>query len=137
MEDKKRILKMVEEGKITSEEAIKLLEALDFSNQNNKQQSSECIEKVEVDDEFFKITPNKNGEKMLYIRVKGADGSKVKVNVPIEFIKIMGSIGNMHTSELEKHNIDINQLMNAIDKGLVGKIVEVEDGNDKVIVEIG
>lgn len=32
MEDKKRILKMVEEGKITSEEAIKLLEALETNN---------------------------------------------------------------------------------------------------------
>ncbi|MCU9813556.1 SHOCT-like domain-containing protein [Paraclostridium sp. AKS81] len=32
MEDKKRILKMVEEGKITSEDAIKLLEALETRN---------------------------------------------------------------------------------------------------------
>lgn len=127
MEDKKRILKMVEEGKITSEEAIKLLEALETSNS----------EKVDVSaEEFLNITPNPDGEKMLYVRVLSSDGSKVKVNIPLEFIKIMGGIGKMHIGELEKHNIDFDKLMDAIDKGFVGRIVEVEDGNDRVIVEI-
>ncbi|MCG4735174.1 hypothetical protein L0M92_16345, partial [Casaltella massiliensis] len=64
MEDKKRILKMVEEGKITSEEAIKLLEALETSN------SEKVDEKKDISaEEFLNITPNPDGEKMLYVRV--------------------------------------------------------------------
>lgn len=131
MEDKKRILKMVEEGKITSEEAIKLLEALETSN------NEKVDEKKDISaEEFLNITPNPDGEKMLYVRVLSSDGSKVKVNIPLEFIKIMGGIGKMHIGELEKHNIDFDKLMDAIDKGFVGRIAEVEDGNDRVIVEI-
>lgn len=131
MEDKKRILKMVEEGKITSEEAIKLLEALETSN------NEKVDEKKDISaEEFLNIIPNPDGEKMLYVRVLSSDGSKVKVNIPLELIKIMGGIGKMHIGELEKHNIDFDKLMDAIDKGFVGRIVEVEDGNDRVIVEI-
>lgn len=131
MEDKKRILKMIEEGKITSEEAIKLLEALETTTNEKVYKENTVLE-----EDFFKITPNQNGEKMLYVRVLSSDGSKVRVNIPLGFIKIMGGIGKMHVGELEKHNIDIDRLMDAIDKGFVGRIVEVEDGDDKVIVEI-
>lgn len=132
MEDKKRILKMVEEGKITAEEAIKLLEVLDSEGSCETVVKSEMVE----DDDFFDIKNDGNKGKMLFVRVKSKDGSKVKVNIPLEFIKIMGGIGSMYSDELEKHNIDIKKLMDAIDNDFVGRIVEVEDGNDKVIVEI-
>lgn len=48
----------------------------------------------------------------------------------------MGGIGSMYSNELEKYNIDIEKLMNAIDNGFVGRLVDVESGNDKVVVEI-
>lgn len=44
-------------------------------------------------EEFLNIAPNPDEEKMLYVRVLSSDGSKVKVNIPLEFIKIMGRIG--------------------------------------------
>ena len=132
MEDKKRILKMVEEGKITAEEAIKLLDVLDSNEKCDIVVQEEVIE----DDDFFDINNDGKRGKMLFVRVKSKDGSKVKVNIPLEFIKIMGGIGSMYSNELEKYNIDIAKLMDAIDNGFVGRIVEVEDGNDKVIVEI-
>ena len=129
MEDKKRILKMVEEGKLSAEEAIKLLEVLDSNEKTDNFVKDE-------DDDFFNIkNENKNG-KMLFVRVKSKDGSKVKVNVPLDLIKIVGGIGSMYGSEFEKYNIDMDKLMDAIDNGFVGRIVEVEDGNEKVIVEI-
>ncbi|MCR8747181.1 SHOCT-like domain-containing protein [Romboutsia lituseburensis] len=132
MEDKKRILKMVEEGKITAEEAIGLLDVLDT---NKKCEVVVKDEKFENDD-FFDIKNDGNRGKMLFVRVKSQDGSTVKINIPLEFIKIMGGIGSMYSDQLEKHNIDIAKLMDAIDNGFVGRIVEVEDGKDKVIVEI-
>ena len=132
MEDKKRILKMVEEGKITAEEAINLLDVLEPNEKCDTVVKAEIVE----NDDFFDIENDGQKGKMLFVRVKSKDGSKVKVNIPLEFIKIMGGIGSMYSDELEKHNIDIAKLMDAIDNGFVGRIVEVEDGNDKVIVEI-
>lgn len=133
MEDKKRILKMIEEGKITAEEAIKLLDVLDSTEKCDGIVKSEVVE----DDDFFDLKNDGKGGKILFVRVKSNDGSKVKINIPLEFIKIMGGIGSMYSNELEKYNIDIEKLMNAIDNGFVGRLVDVESGNDKVVVEIG
>ncbi|MCI9061739.1 MULTISPECIES: SHOCT-like domain-containing protein [Romboutsia] len=132
MEDKKRILKMIEEGKITAEEAIKLLDVLDSTEKCDGIVKSEVVE----DDDFFDLKNDGKGGKILFVRVKSDDGSKVKINIPLEFIKIMGGIGSMYSNELEKYNIDIEKLMNAIDNGFVGRLVDVESGNDKVVVEI-
>ena len=133
MEDKKRILKMIEEGKITAEEATKLLDVLDSNEKCDGIVKSEVVE----DDDFFDLKNDGKGGKILFVRVKSNDGSKVKINIPLEFIKIMGGIGSMYSNELEKYNIDIEKLMNAIDNGFVGRLVDVESGNDKVVVEIG
>ena len=132
MEDKKRILKMIEEGKITAEEATKLLDVLDSNEKCDGIVKSEVVE----DDDFFDLKNDGKGGKILFVRVKSNDGSKVKINIPLEFIKIMGGIGSMYSNELEKYNIDIEKLMNAIDNGFVGRLVDVESGNDNVVVEI-
>lgn len=132
MEDKKRILKMIEEGKINAEEAIKLLDVLDSTEKCDGIVKSEVVE----DDDFFDLKNDGKGGKILFVRVKSNDGSKVKINIPLEFIKIMGGIGSMYSNELEKYNIDIEKLMNAIDNGFVGRLVDVESGNDNVVVEI-
>ena len=50
---------------------------------------------------------------------------------------MVNAVGSMYSKELEKYNIDIEKLMNAIDNGFVGRLVDVESGNDKVVVEIG
>lgn len=132
MEDKKRILKMIEEGKINAEEAIKLLDVLGSTEKCDGIVKSEVVE----DDDFFDLKNDGKGGKILFVRGKSNDGSKVKINIPLEFIKIMGGIGSMYSNELEKYNIDIEKLMNAIDNGFVGRLVDVESGNDKVVVEI-
>ena len=41
MDSKERILKMLEEGKITSEEAIRLMETMDKKEKNSASDSSE------------------------------------------------------------------------------------------------
>lgn len=128
MEDKKRILKMIEEGKITAEEGIKLLDALE---NNDKKES------FEKEDEFFNLPKNNAIGKMFYVRVKSKDGERVSVNIPIEFIKILGGSASVCEDKLGKYDVDLEKIIKAIDSGFVGRIVEVdsEDG-DKIIVEI-
>lgn len=131
MEDKKRILKMIEDGIITAEEGMKLLTALDGDGKH------ESNEKYENEDEFFKLPKNNELGKMFYIRVKSHDGSKVRVNIPIDFIKIMGSSAIGCEAQLNKYDVDMEKIIKAIDSGFIGRIVEVEtEEGDKVIVEI-
>ncbi|MDU7966994.1 MAG: hypothetical protein E7J25_08990 [Paeniclostridium sordellii] len=135
MEDKKRVLKMVEEGKISAEEGLKLLEALE-SNSGEKVKVKK--QPIVDENEFFKIDKNSSKEKMIYIRVISSDGERVKVNIPIGFFKVLGSNSIMGSANLDKYNIDINSIINAVENGFEGRLVEVNsDDGDRVIIEIG
>lgn len=134
MEDRLRILKMLEEGKITSEEASKLLSAIE----GNKA-VDEKLATTEKDDDkdFFNITKTNSGVKMLYIRIISADGEKVKVTLPVEIVKLMTSLGTTNIAQLEKHNINFDLILESIEKDIVGPIVQVDtDEGDKILIEI-
>lgn len=134
MEDKLRILKMLEDGKITSEEASKLLSALE----GNKEADEKLLNTQKEDDkDFFNITKTNSGVKMLYIRIISADGEKVKVTLPVEIVKLMTSIGTTNIAQLEKHNINFDLILESIEKDIVGPIVQVDtDEGDKILIEI-
>lgn len=135
MEDKKRVLKMIEEGKISAEEGLKLLEALE-SNPGDKVKVNK--QPIVDENEFFKIDKNSSKEKMIYIRVISSNGERVKVNIPIGFFKVLGSNSIMGSANLDKYDIDINSIIDAVENGFEGRLVEVNsDDGDKVIIEIG
>ncbi|CEK35095.1 Uncharacterised protein [[Clostridium] sordellii] len=135
MEDKKRVLKMIEEGKISAEEGLKLLEALE-SNPGDKVKVNK--QPIVDENEFLKIDKNSSKEKMIYIRVISSDGERVKVNIPIGFFKVLGSNSLMGSANLDKYNIDVNSIIDAVENGFEGRLVEVNsDDGDRVIIEIG
>ncbi|CEO06992.1 Uncharacterised protein [[Clostridium] sordellii] len=135
MEDKKRVLKMIEEGKISAEEGLKLLEALE-SNPGDKVKVNK--QPIVDENEFLKIDKNSSKEKMIYIRVISSNGERVKVNIPIGFFKVLGSNSIMGSANLDKYDIDINSIIDAVENGFEGRLVEVNsDDGDKVIIEIG
>ena len=131
MDDKLRILKMLEEGKINSEEAARLLSAL-----GENKVSTGVVKETDLH-EFFNIPTSEGKAKMLYIRILSGDGDNVKVTLPIEVIKLMASIGKTNIAELEKYNVDFDMIIGAIENDIKGPIVQVdtEDGT-KILVEI-
>lgn len=148
MSEKLRVLKMLEEGKISSQEAMSLLEALG-EEENIKvppippaptipsiKEENKSIVKVE-DDDFFNIPRNKGNIKMLYIRIKSSDGDNVKVTIPLDFVRMMVNSGGGLKGNLEKHNIDMRKLLEAVDDGVIGTIAEIDTGDgDKILIEI-
>ena len=78
-------------------------------------------------------------EKMLLkIIVNSKDGDKVKVNLPVQLIKLGINISKcmpeINGNDALK-DIDFDQIFNMIENGVIGKIVEVES-SDGDIVEI-
>ncbi len=78
-------------------------------------------------------------ELVMRIYVNSADGDRVKVNLPMSLVKVGMEIGvdfaaNMNGSETLK-GIDFSKLMDLVQQGAIGKLVEVESG-DGDIVEI-
>lgn len=144
-EEKLKILKMLEEGKITAEQAASLLSAITESAPASESTQKININKEELEKKWLAENMSENpfpGQKMLLIRVLSAEGDRVKVNLPLNFVKgIIKATGKMPYISAEMEGIDMNQLMEtvvaAIDQDLTGRFVDVESGTgDRVVVEI-
>lgn len=138
-EQRKKILKMLSEGKINEQQAEELLDAI-----GGTEEKTETISVVKSKSDFeegfneFKTEALKSGQGFLLVYVNSADGDNVKVKLPMSFVKIMISAAKSKENiNFNGVDLDTETLKNAINNGLVGRIVEVESENgDKVIVEI-
>jgi len=116
-EEIKRILNMVEEGKIDSEKAAELIEAL------NSLPETQQLPKL------------RNSDKMLRVRVISSTADNVNVNIPVSFLKAIGTaVNNVKIPGVsEQEGVDIKMIMEAIDSGLEGKIVDVKSGSGDIV----
>ena len=117
-EERARILQMVSEGKITAEEGAKLLQALGTAQSSSKS------------------TTRSGGARWFRVRVTDIETGRVKVNVnlPLSLVNVATKMGARFSPEIE--DLNWNELMDTIQEGASGKIVEVEDdqGNERVEV---
>ncbi len=79
----------------------------------------------------------KNPDDLLFkVRVNSADGDKIKVNLPMPLIKVGIEMGlkmpQISGSDVLK-GIDFSQLVAMVDKGLIGKLVEIESADGDII----
>ncbi|MCI0713951.1 MAG: hypothetical protein L0154_27590 [Chloroflexi bacterium] len=117
-EERIRILSMLQEGKITAEEANRLLSALGQAGGGGSGNVS-------------RRNPN-------HLRVQVIDTrsgkTKVRVNVPMSIVNMGFKLGARFIPS--DADIDMEELMEAINSGAVGKIFEAEDGEDGERVEV-
>ena len=121
-EEKMKILKMLEEKKISSGEAMDLLESL--SRLEGKEARSA-----------------KSGGRFLKIRVyeSGCSDAKVNVNIPIAWSKFMAPFIEQKIGEKLREKgyaMDAEKIREALEAGEVGKIIDINDGGNKVEISI-
>ncbi len=116
-EERMKILKMIEEGKVSAEEGAKLLTALASANRPAGGLSA-------------------SGAKWLRVRVTDVNSgrSKASVQIPISLMEAGMKIGAHFAPEIDGVNMD--QLMEALRTGMTGKIIDVTDDEDGEHVEI-
>ncbi|MDD3067705.1 MAG: hypothetical protein PHW37_03170 [Acholeplasmataceae bacterium] len=122
-EERMKVLDLLSKGIISADEAEKLLSAMDKSEEGLK------AEAVLVDQK-------KAPFRMLKILVDSEDGDKVRVQIPVEFAKLLKT-GKFNVN-LSDNDIDIDALLDMINTGVVGEIVSVDsaDGDKiRIIVE--
>lgn len=139
--EKLKILEMIQEGKLSSSEALELLNALQ-----------------EVDDKDEGLSLEKSNtkkERFLRVRVSGNNPGvkKVNVNIPLSLMKIASKFINlgmamipqeakeqMEHKGIDVSKIDFDELVQLIDQGLSdGKLVDVDvDDTEqgKITVEV-
>jgi len=118
-EERMRILRMINEGKISAEEGAKLLAAL----RENRKEPREVI-------------PGGRNRNWLRIRVTDmkSNRNKVSVNLPLGLVEAGMKIGAQYAPEL--NGIDLTDIIEEIKNGAQGKIIDVIDDEDGEHVEI-
>ena len=122
-EERMKVLKMVESGKITAAEATQLLEALDEAPTPKGTPS-------------MPPPPASMGGRWFRVRVTDSDTGKVRVNVrlPVGVVNAGLKMGMRFAPQVE--GMDIEALSAMINTGEVGQIVDVMDDKDGEHVEV-
>ncbi len=127
MEERMKILQMVQEGKITAEDAAGLLEALEEGGDEGR------VAGIVVNE--MNAT---QGRKPRWLRVRVTDTNtgkpRVNVRLPMSLVNVGLKMGSRFAPEVE--GLDMDMLSEAIASGEVGQIVDVVDEQDGEHVEV-
>ena len=122
VEERMKILKMIEEGKINAEEGAKLLAALAESRKTPPPSAGTAL----------------TGGEARWFRVRVTDLAtgkpKVNVNIPMGLVNVGIKMGARFAPGLEAEQMQA--IADALRSGAVGKIVDVTDEEDGEHVEI-
>jgi len=113
-EERMKVLSMLQEGIITVEEAQKLLEAIDGNTQQ--------------------VVNKKAPFRMLKINIDAEDGDEVKIQVPIEFAKLLK--GKSFNANLNNHQLDIDEIIKMVENGAIGELVKIDSNGDKISIVV-
>lgn len=121
-EERMKILKMIEEGKISADEGSKLLAALSDSRRGIPPPPR----------------PPGAGGGARWLRIRVTDTrtgrSKASVQIPLALVDAGMKIGAHFAPEVE--GVDMSNVMEALRMGVIGKIIDVVDEEDGEHVEI-
>ncbi len=135
MEERMKILQMVQEGKITPEEAAQLLEAI---SAGSTAPTPPPRRPAPVGDSFGVEGSMGPGRKPRFLRVRVTDTDsgrpRVNVRLPISMVTVGLKMGSKFAPQVE--GLDAEQLMQIIESGELGQIVDVVDDEDGEHVEV-
>jgi len=117
-DERLQILRMVQEGKVSADEAVKLLEALGEGKGAG--------------------TAARRRNRFLRVRVVDGEKTRVNVNVPLELARVVLRFLPKDVLKVEGLNepLDLQELVRLLEEGMEGKIVDIEDDDGKTRVEV-
>jgi hypothetical protein len=115
--ERMKILRMIEEGKISAEEGTRLLRALS----KGERRAADVAE---------------TGARWLRVRVTDIDTGKstVNVNLPVGLVNVGLRMGARFVPDME--NVELEELSEALKQGLTGKVIDVIDEDEGHRVEV-
>lgn len=116
-QERMRILDLLSKGIITPDDAEKLLSAMVGSG----------------NDEPTIIIPQKKASfRMLKILIDSSEGDNVKIELPIEFAKLLKT-SKFNVEKLGDMDIDIDALIQMINNGAVGDLVNITSADGDIV----
>lgn len=126
-DERMKILKMIQEGKISAEEGAQLIQALETTGPGAPPSARP---------EPPVPPAPRGGGRWFRVRVTDTDSGKTRVNVrlPLGLINAGMKMGARFSPEVE--GLDLSQLTQYLNSGEVGQIVDVYDEEDGEHVEV-
>jgi len=127
-EERMRILKMVEGGALTPEEAARMLAALSGAGAGSGSDAADGA-------------PRPGGRRARFLRIhiedpkQGRPGGRVNVRLPIAVVGALTKVVDRYAPPESLQGLDIQDLWKAIEAGEPGRIVDIR-GDDGEVVEI-
>ncbi|WP_102410253.1 SHOCT-like domain-containing protein [Beduinella massiliensis] len=122
MDEKMRILRMVEQGTVTAEQAAELMAALN----------------ADAPGPLAAPEASRYDKKLLRVLVESAEGDNVKIQFPVGAIKkIVKATGKLPISEASLQGVDLTEVMEAVseclDAEVEGDFVNVESADGTTV----
>jgi len=121
-EERLKILKMIQENKITADEGIKLLEAIDSPVTTTRNMGPQVVPGREPKFLRIHITDTRTGR------------PRVNIRLPISVINAGFKMGAKFSPEVQ--GLDADQLLGFVKAGVTGQVVDIQDEEDGEHVEI-
>lgn len=118
--ERMKILELLNKGIINVDDAERLLAAL-----------GEPEAKTETP--FELVNQKKAPFRMLKVYVDSADGDQVRIQLPIEFAKLLKNSKFNGMESLGDMDLDIDTLIQMINAGVIGEIVNVESADGDIV----
>lgn len=121
-EERMRVLKLIEDGKVSAEEGARLLAALGKSDKQARRQRETADYSADRERQWLRL------------RVSDIRSGKTRVNmtIPLGLVNMGLAVGARFVPEVAE--LDVEAIRNALRSGLHGKILEVRD--EMELVEI-
>jgi len=116
-DERMKILKMVEDGKISADEGARLLSAL------TKQKLQQTLQAGEARWLRVRVTDLRTGKE------------SVKVNLPIDLVNVGLKMGARFVPSIEQE-VAMEEMIDALNQGIMGKVVDIIDEEDGQRVEL-
>lgn len=114
-EERMKILKMLEEGKLSVEEAAKLIRAVESSQETEQEEPPQ----------WLRIRVIEDGEE------------KFKLNLPLSLVRTaVKFIPESIQEKMEEEGLDIEEILRESDVHRRGKLVEVEDETMRIEIYV-
>jgi len=124
-EERLKVLKMVQEGKITADMAAELLKALDSANKKPDPGESNNVN-----------FPGRTTGRFFRVRVTDTDSGRTRVNVrlPLGMVNAGMRMGMRFSPEVD--GLDAARLADALSSGETGQIMDIYDDEDGEHIEV-
>jgi hypothetical protein len=119
-DERMRILKLVEEGRISAEEATRLIGAMGSASRPDGSAGG----------------AGRAGGRWLRVRVtdSGSGATTVNVTVPLGLVRLAARYASRFVPEAAA--VDVEEIVDAVRGGATGRLIDVYDGEDGTRVEV-